>query len=268
MADIWFRYLGNIWVLKDPPGYRREVVRYLDLIRTTESGRILCDFINKQKGWMAIVPYVPTKDEPVNAYARPEKWTDAAEKDVFGWTTWRVNKDVAIPWPIGFGTGKGSDVVVKYHPATWRQHAVNFGRILPGSGPGEVLYHEMLHGLRMLNGKLLQQPVAAYPEFDDIEEFYAILAANVYRTQRGFKVHRFSHHGFDPAKKDYDTSEAYYEEFADEIEAWFKSQRDFCLAMARTKSNFNPFAAAAKALGLMPKPPDLPAPSKPGARRK
>jgi hypothetical protein len=254
VADKFFRYLGNIWILDNSLPYRREVVKYLDLMRTTESGRILCDFINRQTPWMAIIPYKPTAGDPVNAYAQETEPTKAAPKDRFVWGVYRVTNEVTIPWPLGMGTGTGSDVVVKYHPATWKQYAANLGRLLPGAGPGEILFHEMLHGLRMLCGKLRDDKVAEFPDFDDIEEFYAILAANLYRTQRGFKIHRMNHHAFAAMDPDLDDSEVYEAVFRDEIGAWFKEQQDFCLAMARTPSNFNPFQTAAIRLKLMPKP--------------
>ena len=254
MAGEFLPYLGNILVLNLHKAYRREVVHYLDLMRTTESGRILCKFINQQPGWMAIIPYKPTAEDPVNAYAQQDSWADAAPKDTVVWGTFTIAADLKIPMPLGLGTGKGSNVYVRYHPATWTEHNKRAGRILPGAGPGEILFHEMLHGYRMLTGNLRQDKVPGYPEFDDIEEFYAILAANVYRTQRGFRAHRFNHHGFAKLDPSMDSSLAFYTMFQDVIDAWFTQQQPYCMAMARTVAKFNPFRAAAVTLKLMPGP--------------
>ena len=45
MASAPFNYFSNIFIHDNPVAYRREVARYLDLIRTTESGRTLIKFI-------------------------------------------------------------------------------------------------------------------------------------------------------------------------------------------------------------------------------
>ena len=39
MAPVPFNYIDNIFIHDNPVAYRREVVRYLDLIRTTGAGR-------------------------------------------------------------------------------------------------------------------------------------------------------------------------------------------------------------------------------------
>jgi len=39
MASVPFNYVDNIFIHDSPVTYRREVARYLDLIRTTDVGR-------------------------------------------------------------------------------------------------------------------------------------------------------------------------------------------------------------------------------------
>jgi len=39
MASVPFNYVDNIFIHDNPVAYRREVARYLDLIRTTDVGR-------------------------------------------------------------------------------------------------------------------------------------------------------------------------------------------------------------------------------------
>jgi hypothetical protein len=107
--------------------------------------------------------------------------------------------------------GCGSSMVyVDYHPATWRQRIKNTGGMAPGTGPGEILFHEMVHGYRMQCGFARDDKVAGHRKMDNIEEFYAILAANVYRSDRGFTALRTDHWGFLRLKKTDSYPEVFY----------------------------------------------------------
>lgn len=254
------QYLGNIWILETSVAYRREVARYLDLVRTTRSGRTLIKFINQRPRWMLIMPFKPTAKDPVNAYAYPksENETDAYPQYYLLMKPFKLPNGIEIQIPTGkIGTGVGAPVYLDYHPATWRQLIANTGRIAPGTGPGEILFHEMTHGYRMQSGLLRDDKVAANPAMDNIEELYAILASNVYRSERGFTSLRTDHWGFSKIKNYLTDSELYYEEYKKEIDDWFASQRAFCLEMAAAPATFNPFREAAIAKGLM-QPPTVP----------
>ena len=72
MASVPFNYFQNIFIHDNPVAYRREVARYLDLIRTTESGRTLIKFIKMSSRELLIRPYHPTQKAPVNAFAQPD----------------------------------------------------------------------------------------------------------------------------------------------------------------------------------------------------
>ena len=168
------KYLGNIWILETSVAYRREVVRYLDLMRTTQSGRSLCAFINKSPLWMLIVPFHPTKGDPLNAYAYPNPATDsdAYPQAYLTWQDFKLPNGTKIRIPTGLGTGRGSTVYVAYHPATWRQLIKNARMIPAGAGPAEILIHEMTHGFRMMTGKLRSYDlVTGNVGMDDVEEF-------------------------------------------------------------------------------------------------
>lgn len=72
MADlIWSQYLGKgrVFILKNYKPYHDEVVRYLNLIRTTHTGRTPLKYLDRSTPWIAIRPYTPTAQDPVNAYA-------------------------------------------------------------------------------------------------------------------------------------------------------------------------------------------------------
>jgi hypothetical protein len=205
---------------------------------------------------MIILPFNPTKIDPVNAYAKPDPatWPAAYPKNYLILNDYKLPNGITIKIPYAVGTGGGTKVFVNYHPATFRQLIKNTGLMPSGFGPAEVLIHEMTHGFRMMCGELRGSDlVTGNPDMDDIEEFYAILVANVYGSERGRTLMRASHRGSDaaPLKAGLSNSEAYYEAYDTEIDAWFTEQRNFCMDMARIQTKFNPFRAAAITRGLM-----------------
>ena len=66
---VWHQYNGHgsIFVLEDYPPYRKEVVRYLDLVGSTYSGHTLFKYCNILVDEFEIIPFVPTPSNPVNA---------------------------------------------------------------------------------------------------------------------------------------------------------------------------------------------------------
>lgn len=253
MAAQSKQYLNNIWVLEASVAYRKEVVRYLDLIRTTSAGRTLFSHINQRPQWMLIMPFHPTASDPVNAYAYPKQGSEADSYAQYApmMTPFKLPNNVTIEIPTGFGTGKGSMVYLDFHPATWRQRIKNTGGIAPGTGPGEILFHEMVHGYRMQCGLARDDKVDGHQQMDNIEEFYAITAANVYRSDRGFTSLRTDHWGFERMKNADAYPAVFYETFKKEIDDWFDKQRSFCLGMAHVPAKFNPFRNAAITRGFM-----------------
>jgi hypothetical protein len=61
-------------------------------------------------------------------------------------------------------------------------------------GPDAVLLHEMVHAVRMLYGQLLQAPTWD-KGYDNEEEFFAVLVANIYMAEAGKGRLRANHQG-------------------------------------------------------------------------
>jgi hypothetical protein len=260
MTGMPERYNGtNLWIQYPTPAYHNEVKRYLQLMATTKSGKLLLSTIGGHRNFMVIYPYTPTKDDPVNAFATVSNQGVYADTLALGYvnmTEYTLPGGLVIKLPTAIGTGKGSTVIVSYHPATWLEKIKRKGGYMaPGEGPGEVLFHEMVHGMRQQNGLMRNDPVPGYTDMDDEEEFYAILAANVYRTERGFKALRKDHTGFAKLEEKLASSDAYYKEFKSLIDRWFTVQAGYCTEMAKIKTWFNPFTSAAIAKGLMARAP-------------
>jgi hypothetical protein len=241
--------------------YRKEVERYLNLIQTTHVGRVLISHIGKspQGRKVRIVPFRPQPKNRINAYAKPTNIQNAYPKNQPVTKTFSGGPvSITIPTTT-IGTGRGSDVVVEYHPATFRQLNVNMQRIEPGAGPGEVLFHELIHALRASWGLFIRTSVPEHVHMDNFEEFCAIVAANIYRSERGFKQLRLDHRRFRPVPSSLSNSAAYYNQFRQPIEDWFRSQKEFCLQLAASPAAFNPIRSAANSLGLsIPVPMRLP----------
>src|SRR5262249_11509730 len=129
-----FRYHQNVYILEDPVAYRHEVVRYLELIRSTYTGRTLLKYIYMRGRRLIIMPYVPAREgHPIDAKAIADNPTDAYTKGFPRMQPFNVTGYGTIMLPTALlGTGAGSTVTLKYHPATFRQLIANKHRIDPG----------------------------------------------------------------------------------------------------------------------------------------
>jgi hypothetical protein len=66
----------------------------------------------------------------------------------------------------------------------------------PGSKPDEVLCHELLHAARYLGGDFNAAPIPSMPDYENEEDFFAILVTNIYSSEKGRGIESFrkSHH--------------------------------------------------------------------------
>ena len=86
--------------------------------------------------------------------------------------------------------GRGAGAVIRYFPKDWS--AIGTGE--PGASRDEVLLHELVHAYMMQRGicnmqnmRRLNIPVIAarVKNFDQVDDFYAIMIANVYASECG-----------------------------------------------------------------------------------
>lgn len=254
MADGFHSYAPNIFVLDKNPSFRKEVVLRLDRLKTTQSGKALLKYIEaKDPLWIAIFPFKPTADNPVNASAEPNSPGSSPVGHLW-YMEMKLPDGSVMRLPYEPGTGTGSCSYVKYHPASWTESNRRMGRVAPGDGPSEVLFHELVHSTRHLNGTLTKEAMVGLPAGEDIEEFYAILAANIYRSERGFTSLRKDHDSSAKMEPIDAIDSNYYDEYKVAIDKWFTTDRQFCMAMAKVSAKFNPLTVAAVELGLMPQP--------------
>jgi len=253
-----YRGCPNIRIADEWIPYRNEVKRYLDLISTTYTGRTLFKFIGK-RSWRTILIKPLFPPPYAQALTNGENEADGYQKGatVLVPALLPDGRPATLPdgrliyTPTGeTGTGRGTNVTVSYHPAMWRQMMVNLHQLLPGAGPGEVLYHELVHAMRMLHGKALRSGVPAQVFMDDFDEFCAITAANMYRSERGFKTLRLDHHGSSPMNPIMAQSTEFFSIHEATLKKWFATQKDFCTELAGSTAQFNPLRIAADDLGI------------------
>ena len=122
-----------------PPGYKVSIWELLSYMVCDPVAALLFALIGGNRHDMTIRPYtkgdagVYSKD---NAFTTPKHSRDAHPEGVFYHLSDHDN-------PLGRvkGTGEGSDVEIHFTPSAASG---------PGSAPDESLFHEMVHGLRMI----------------------------------------------------------------------------------------------------------------------
>jgi hypothetical protein len=125
-----------------------------------------------------------TRDLAVNAYATAEDRARATPKGkIYGGE--RFGKGIDTPRR---GIGGGGNTTVTFTPEHFVFKGLNYqvGIANPDWGlkGDEMLIHEMIHGLRHMAGLLhYRQKVPFQDGYNSIEEFFAILIANIYRSE-------------------------------------------------------------------------------------
>jgi hypothetical protein len=148
------------------------------------------------------------------------------------------------------GTGRGSSVLVPF-----TDHYLYKG---PGSQADEVLLHEMVHALRymigtfnalpfridvLVNGSVDPNgPLKDHLIFGDIEEFFAILIANIYRAENRRTGLRAEETGFRSLMGGATDPKWYFDTFERQLYQLYaqKSMPNLFQALAKVQCSFNP----------------------------
>lgn len=202
------------------PEYERSITELLTTIKKNPVGGIIVGSIEGLSSSLTIVPYHGGKAAiygDCNAATIPDSAEDSAPVGIrgdlpgeSGWykgdpddpRTARDERDNRMP-PGKKGTGAGSSVQIFFSPD--KSGSCGGGRY--GSLPDEVLFHEMVHALRMMQGKSNHIPTQDnLRRYDNEEEFLAIVVANVYMSANNKKELRADHWGHSQLKAPLDTS--------------------------------------------------------------
>ncbi len=205
MAEMY-----GIKIVGETPGYEHAVKNVLDQIAGNYLGPVIFGGIITSKKRMTIVPYDKGKAANYghcNAGVSADNPHDAAPDGVRGGVKgagWFIGRDDnpntsederydQHNWKAGPGTGKGSSVRVYFTPGT----AGGCGGGAFGSQPDEVLFHELVHALRAMQGHSNSIPTEdGLRGYTNEEEFLAIVATNVYISAKPSTQLRADHTGF------------------------------------------------------------------------
>ena len=169
-----------------------------------------------------------------NAQAKPEDRTKAI---VSGQPAPALGKE---PWEDHtLGSGQGSDVTVFFNPGMY----IDLGGKCPW-GPGrtaeELLFHELVHAMSILRGKLASSmggPVG----YTNLEEFTAILISNVHSSETQRPLRR-DHNGFEFLKDPLTNDRLYFDTYKDYITNVCINHRELSSQLRKaTGIVFNPF---------------------------
>jgi len=170
-------------------------------------------------------------------------WPDATPKDLpplycaDGSVENRNSTGTPLPLRGLKGTGRGTDSAIYF---TSQDYIKTCG--LPGGRSDEVLLHELVHALRMAWGTNLC--LGMDDGFDTIEEFYAILITNIYRSECGYKTLRADHNGKEKLPDALANDAAYYKRYKEKIDKLAQDYPVLCKTIAAVPSKFNPIRQA------------------------
>jgi Effector protein len=235
-------------------GYETEMIILLSKIRWTWVGWALLKDIWRTSGkTMLIVPwhethYLDPKDGKIkinyNAYAETAAYSPGYNVTKQG----AVNFQKITESP---DYTKAHDSIVAYNPDMWTPPQLKAANIPQGPGvtKDEILLHEMVHGLREMTGTFNRTTVNDHPNYDDSEEFLAVVVTNVYRSELKLSGLRNDHHGFQPLtppeladpEKFVNAPAVGTDSNKSRLLALKKTRPDFVADLKRSPAAFNPF---------------------------
>jgi len=217
-----------------------------DLMRTIETkstvGRTIVRAINQSPRTLRIIPLtIAERYGPTSRGTWPTPVKDAAASP--------KNFQVCyIGMPCYTGTGEGSDIVLNYEPYTWAGYDTLLGQDPGGDQqPDDVLFHELVHCLRMMRGQLYKYGNPG--PFQDSEELFAVMIRNMYVAQIG-RVQSLQARYGSPVFQTmtgswFKTVADFYHDYESFIEQFCREMPDISGAFGAMAGFWNPFRARA-----------------------
>lgn len=247
-------------------GYERSVVRILDDINRRAAGNILLDEIRRALHANTRQIDIRPFDSSNNAASGGNRvqMTPNGEivRDERGNPRLHAGDDPATPSveqrgePVR-GTGAGISPMVLFDPRTFSPHL----SATSGFAADEVLFHELNHSKRQVQARNRRLPIGA--NYDNTEEFAAIVVTNIYSSEGGATwlrgSHRMSRPGLITAPGtflDHDASQIFggmgvtpqqptqgqrfAQQFRRELNELARNDAQFCRRLAGVRAHFNP----------------------------
>jgi hypothetical protein len=208
----------NISIMHGSLAWAAGVRADLDRIHQTQAGALLARSLRDFKSTITLIPY---EGGDCNAQEGP---ASKAAPDI----------SVVLFSPRPKGT------------ACTNHRESETGAILPH----ESLHHELVHSLRRISGKFKRFALSGKLDlFHTNEEFYAILATNIYisdRSNRHKSNLRMDHAGHERLEARYESSYRYFQlgtKAYNLIAKFCTDHPDYSKQLAAIRANFNPLAA-------------------------
>ncbi len=229
--------------------YEQQVYEIIVGIAKTSAGN---SFLAELAGRITVMPQ---SRDILFAASMPTNWENATAKGQrAGITLYDAATDSFTTQQMSskLGSGRGSDAMVFFTPSLY---TADHG---PGSLGDEVLFHEMIHALRenlgLHHGTLtVHNPVDKC--YDNDEEFYAILATNIYMSEKTKNCQRLcaNHHPlrvgsqiemanllFTGRVDDFADPKIFYREYREDLRGFCQEMSSFALGLADSPAPFNP----------------------------
>jgi hypothetical protein len=159
--------------------------------------------------------------------------------------------------------GGGTDVTMWYEPAAW-SHPSAKRSIDPANHfhADDVLFHELVHALRMMRGLM---DLSKIRDWDNIEDLLAIMLTNIYNSSnnrnndlRGDHNVPFRVLGNSPLRPKEQIDEGgFYARFSTDIDRLRFSLPDLCLGISRVSCRWNPLRASVNSVNYPTYQPPL-----------
>ncbi len=194
---------------------------------------------------------VDSSDKPNYAAASPANLSRDAKGEHGKWYAGKAdNPDTdaderleTAPKSWGAAKGGGSDVDIYFTPGGGDDEACSKGSGLCADLPDEILLHEMVHALRMMQGVF--NPVPTTGRYKNEEEFLALVIANVYISKKkGNKLLRPDYQlRYGPMKSPLNTSDGFLKDDENKriLEYYASAWQPIFGQLGAVDTDFNPF---------------------------
>jgi len=166
------------------------VTDQLDQVGKWPPGQVLLLMIKNQSDKITIIPdfisRVSGKDD-VGGVPDSIAGATSVGMPVLDTVNWQ-----GLPDGPGGGIGGGSDYLLDYSPELYGPKGVLKETPYPGSEPDELLFHELIHAERSLEGVMYFMPVGN--RYDNEEEYLAVVLTNIYLSSKGALQLRGNHY--------------------------------------------------------------------------
>ncbi len=238
--------------------YQRQAKFTLDWIARSDTGIVLLQAIQRTGKQVTVSPWTGTNCNATAAAEDYQAATPAGETVLMGGQSFEQVKEpsllrdlLGLPKEPMLGTGKGSDVRIRFSPTMFGFGATGACSAVAGAAgasPSQVLFHEMAHAYRAANGTLHTRPtIGGSTSYTNMEEFFAVVLSNVLIADPSYssanRTLRADHSGFTALAPALSTSRGFVSHIPNrnKMRELIKGDPQLSKELRGVKSYFNPF---------------------------